>query len=107
MKFVLSILLFVAASATHCQVTAIPVRGLINDTCKMGVDTVMLGKTSKALVIAPRIELEHFDVIAQDTMWRWIPRDRTVRYWICYKVTAINSNCPWLSFQRYTPTKCD
>lgn len=107
MKSAIAILLLVAATSAHCQVTAIPVRGVINDTCKMGVDTVALGKTRKALVIAPRIELEGFDVVAQDTMWHWIPRDNTVRFWLCYKVTAINSNCPWLSFQRYTPTKCD
>lgn len=107
MKFAIAVLLFVAASSTRCQVTAIPVRGVVNDTCKMGVDTVLLGKTSKALVIVPRMEFEGFDVVAPDTMWHWGPHERTARYWICYNVVSINSNCPWMSFQRYTPTKCD
>jgi hypothetical protein len=81
----------------------------IPDTCRIGVDTVEIGKTLKGLVLVPRSEMEHFDVRGSDTAFMYLPNlsGPMMRYRQCYKVQGINSNCPWLSFQRYTPTKCE
>lgn len=106
MKFAL-VALFAAFTATaDAQFSAVLVHGPIPDTCRTGVDALEIGKTMKQLVVAPRIEFEGFDVCGTDTSFRWGPEGRMVHYWICYKVEAINSNCPWMSFQRYTPIKC-
>ncbi len=106
MKLVL-VALFAAFTVTAAaQPSAIIVRGIIADTCRVGLDTVDIGKTQKQLVVAPRIEFEGFDVCGADTSFRWGPDGRMVHYWICYKVEAITSNCPWISYQRYTPIKC-
>lgn len=86
----------------------------IPDTCRIGVDTVEIGKTLKGLVLIPRSEMEYFDIQQKDgrpdTSFTYLANrvsEPRMRYRQCYKVQGINSNCPWLSFQRYTPTKCE
>lgn len=107
MKFVLVAILSAFAATAFAQPGTIIVRGHVPDTCKMGVDTVSLGKTRRGVMVVPRIEFEGFDVCGVDTSFRWSPAGRMVELRGCYKLIGINSNCPWMSFQRYVPTKCD
>ena len=111
-RIVFALAAWIFVQCASAQLSAVIDLAGIPDTCKIGVDTLYLGKTRKGLVVAPRIEYKGFDVhmrgTRQDTAFQWGPDNaRTVHYWICYKVESINSNCPWLSFQRYTPTKCE
>lgn len=107
MKFAVVVLLAAFTFNAAAQPSTIIVRGHIPDTCRMGVDTVLLGKTRRGVMMVPRTEFEGFDVCGMDTLFRWAPSGRMVEYRGCYRLIGINSNCPWMSIQRYVPAKCD
>jgi hypothetical protein len=89
------------------QPTALIVRGELPDTCKVAVESVVIGKTVKELVLVPRSDFAGFDVLGSDTVFHYGPGPMNMRYRLCYEVKSFLSNCPWLSFQRYTPIKCE
>lgn len=105
----LRIAAFCLALPVNAQLSVVIDLHGIPDTCRIGVDTLDLGTVAKKLVLVPRSEMEHFDVRGGDTAFMYLANlsGPMMRYRQCYKVQGINSNCPWLSFQRYTPTKCE
>lgn len=100
---------WIAVQCASAQLSVVIDLNGIPDTCRIGVDTLDLGTVAKKLVLVPRSEMEHFDVRGGDTAFMYLANlsGPMMRYRQCYKVQGINSNCPWLSFQRYTPTKCE